>query len=100
MVRADPPLVADDVVGDDADGRVALDLGDVVQGRLLPEVNLACLKRRGGGRGVGDVTPDEAVNVHALTAGGAAGRLVSRDIRSEEHTSELQSLTNLVCRLL
>src|SRR5436190_722825 len=50
MVRADPPLVADDVVGDDADGRVALDLGDVVQGRLLPEVNLACLKRRGGGR--------------------------------------------------
>src|SRR5438046_7994112 len=23
-----------------------------------------------------------------------------RDIRSEEHTSELQSLTNLVCRLL
>src|SRR5262249_60933818 len=25
---------------------------------------------------------------------------VSRGIRSEEHTSELQSLTNLVCRLL
>src|SRR5258706_7644680 len=33
-----------------------------------------------------------------------AGRNVSRrkpgDVRSEEHTSELQSLTNLVCRLL
>ena len=89
MVRADPPLVADDVVGDDADGRVALDLGDVVQGRLLPEVNLACLKRRGGGRGVGDVTPDEAVNVHALTAGGAAGRLVSRDIVGIAHVDDL-----------
>src|SRR5262249_57827966 len=25
---------------------------------------------------------------------------VARDARSEEHTSELQSLTNLVCRLL
>src|SRR5438093_11493018 len=25
---------------------------------------------------------------------------VDRDLRSEEHTSELQSLTNLVCRLL
>src|SRR5262249_62404968 len=28
------------------------------------------------------------------------GRDVPRDPRSEEHTSELQSLTNLVCRLL
>src|SRR5437016_7231526 len=27
-------------------------------------------------------------------------RLGSRGLRSEEHTSELQSLTNLVCRLL
>src|SRR5438046_5604347 len=26
--------------------------------------------------------------------------LTSGDVRSEEHTSELQSLTNLVCRLL
>src|SRR5437016_9032598 len=31
----------------------------------------------------------------------AASRAVgSKEIRSEEHTSELQSLTNLVCRLL
>src|SRR5258706_5282819 len=28
------------------------------------------------------------------------GRLGAIDVRSEEHTSELQSLTNLVCRLL
>src|SRR5437016_8983739 len=28
------------------------------------------------------------------------GRLVGLQVRSEEHTSELQSLTNLVCRLL
>src|SRR5438046_7069185 len=32
-----------------------------------------------------------------VRAAGLAGR---RRIRSEEHTSELQSLTNLVCRLL
>ena len=25
---------------------------------------------------------------------------IKREVRSEEHTSELQSLTNLVCRLL
>src|SRR5438093_4615285 len=30
----------------------------------------------------------------------AASYLACRAIRSEEHTSELQSLTNLVCRLL
>src|SRR5438046_7382269 len=30
----------------------------------------------------------------------AALRARSRSLRSEEHTSELQSLTNLVCRLL
>src|SRR5438046_8270963 len=29
-----------------------------------------------------------------------AGEPVDRELRSEEHTSELQSLTNLVCRLL
>ena len=36
-----------------------------------------------------------------LKATGERARLHRcRDIRSEEHTSELQSLTNLVCRLL
>src|SRR5258706_3788168 len=30
----------------------------------------------------------------------AIERVVLRPLRSEEHTSELQSLTNLVCRLL
>src|SRR5258706_6631035 len=32
--------------------------------------------------------------------GGGSGYLVQAPERSEEHTSELQSLTNLVCRLL
>src|SRR5438093_5278718 len=35
----------------------------------------------------------------ALVLGGAISVRISRP-RSEEHTSELQSLTNLVCRLL
>src|SRR5438093_2910336 len=38
----------------------------------------------------------EAEYVPVLQCGGIASRFV----RSEEHTSELQSLTNLVCRLL
>src|SRR5262249_61032319 len=37
----------------------------------------------------------------AALAGARPGRLRGRqEVRSEEHTSELQSLTNLVCRLL
>src|SRR5256885_3423637 len=40
---------------------------------------------------------DAAKTVHA---GGATGRSVGADYRSEEHTSELQSPCNLVCRLL
>src|SRR5438093_1576625 len=35
-----------------------------------------------------------------LDDGDAAGELRETLLRSEEHTSELQSLTNLVCRLL
>src|SRR5260370_25624399 len=40
---------------------------------------------------------------HAVAFAGAAGdgiRLARTDMRSEEHTSELQSHLNLVCRLL
>src|SRR5437016_12101183 len=43
-----------------------------------------------------------AVNQDAVHGTGNQGNLleVAEDVRSEEHTSELQSLTNLVCRLL
>src|SRR2546430_7384831 len=41
---------------------------------------------------------------HALDAGGCRGgfqrRRLAGSVRSEEHTSELQSQSNLVCRLL
>src|SRR5438046_5767162 len=35
-----------------------------------------------------------------ITVGAPAARSLNTKPRSEEHTSELQSLTNLVCRLL
>src|SRR5437016_10172851 len=41
--------------------------------------------------------PQRHQRIHARRA---AGGDVTRQKRSEEHTSELQSLTNLVCRLL
>src|SRR5262249_59503253 len=45
--------------------------------------------------------PESNESPAAMPAGhGARGRVASPRPRSEEHTSELQSLTNLVCRLL
>src|SRR2546425_6033838 len=41
-----------------------------------------------------------AVRVHQVEAHGSQGLHDLVDIRSEEHTSELQSLAYLVCRLL
>src|SRR2546425_6764208 len=46
------------------------------------------------GRGHRDVLGERSIAVHADDAG------VATDVRSEEHTSELQSLAYLVCRLL
>src|SRR5690606_42062610 len=40
------------------------------------------------------------VNSAASISGASAGRATCRIVRSEEHTSELQSRENLVCRLL
>src|SRR3712207_8100353 len=47
-----------------------------------------------------DVLPAAAVGVVAGVGGGLLRDIVSREIRSEEHTSELQSRQYLVCRLL
>src|SRR5215213_4507187 len=43
---------------------------------------------------------DHAVDLVQLSRFGSAGKNRADIRRSEEHTSELQSLTNLVCRLL
>src|SRR2546427_1261109 len=40
------------------------------------------------------------VSVLAGTSGSVAGAVNDKVVRSEEHTSELQSQSNLVCRLL
>src|SRR2546430_10337560 len=50
---------------------------------------------------LGELRPELAARVpdsHARTA--LWYRIVDSDVRSEEHTSELQSQSNLVCRLL
>src|SRR5437016_7209550 len=49
--------------------------------------------------GIAGCDPGDTSTGHS--AGLAAlGNVTSHELRSEEHTSELQSLTNLVCRLL
>src|SRR5260370_21917584 len=47
--------------------------------------------------GVRAEVEDRGIAAHGISGGGRRGR---RDERSEEHTSELQSHLNLVCRLL
>src|SRR5262249_1808201 len=47
-----------------------------------------------------DLGPRDVTITVDLSAGPAAATIRTTDLRSEEHTSELQSLTNLVCRLL
>src|SRR5687767_15720670 len=55
----------------------------------------------------GALADDEAVPIHVERTAGTLGFVVARreraqlaEARSEEHTSELQSLAYLVCRLL
>src|SRR5438034_2528792 len=43
---------------------------------------------------------DTAVGRRSASRGTACRRLLAPDLRSEEHTSELQSHSDLVCRLL
>src|SRR5438046_7951546 len=63
----------------------------------ITEIADRCMKSPGGG-------PALLFEHPTLLSGGAARYPVAVNLfgseRSEEHTSELQSLTNLVCRLL
>src|SRR5437016_6595779 len=81
------------VARDHLDGEPAL----VVFGDTIVKGDLASLVRsRQSMAGVTEVEDPRRLGVVELDADG----YVRRIIRSEEHTSELQSLTNLVCRLL
>src|SRR2546430_11114243 len=67
--------------------------------RSAPTSRTAKSGRRGGparGRGA----PGECSTSCTMHRSSSAGPPSQRDRRSEEHTSELQSQSNLVCRLL
>src|SRR2546430_4952241 len=53
--------------------------------------------RQRGDERAAEILADRVVD---LLADARAANLLDREIRSEEHTSELQSQSNLVCRLL
>src|SRR2546427_6781728 len=52
------------------------------------------------GHAVEDITPSKRRRPVAITTALLAGAIAIKQCRSEEHTSELQSQSNLVCRLL
>src|SRR5438046_5466922 len=60
---------------------------------VLARISRATLYRRADLRAIIDEHRTRGQDVSTLTS-------LNVQIRSEEHTSELQSLTNLVCRLL
>src|SRR2546430_6154090 len=61
-------------------------------------VNLVCLRVLGSA-GL-DATTTPASDVVHMALGERGAKWIALAIRSEEHTSELQSQSNLVCRLL
>src|SRR5690606_40828238 len=64
---------------------------------LLTGMELKIGENRNRGTRLGEITPDTGFNLLATVDEYYLGRVRER---SEEHTSELQSRENLVCRLL
>src|SRR5688572_32249285 len=63
-------------------------------------VTVTGVARAGRDRIVDADRDEQPFTIHILGADGREERITARTVRSEEHTSELQSQSNLVCRLL
>ena len=101
VIRAEAEAIQDliDRVGDDF--LRAVDLATACRGKIavtgLGKSGIICKKIAATLSSTGS----PAIFLHAADAlHGDCGLLATDDVRSEEHTSEHQSLTNLVCRLL
>src|SRR2546429_7397477 len=63
-------------------------------------ISYKLLSRVGGAEAIGPILVGMAQPVHVLQRGSDVNDIVNMAVRSEEHTSELQSRLHLVCRLL
>ena len=96
VVRAQPALGAEGIGQERRQGGVLLDLRHEVDRRDLPPVHLARRQRGGGGRRVGDVAPDDLVEVDLLAPGRSARRLVARHVVGVLHVHDLVARLPLV----
>src|SRR5690606_39444005 len=76
------------------------ELWDAVKNVPDPEVPVLTIEDLGILRGAELVDGKPVVTITPTYSGCPAMETISADVRSEEHTSELQSRENLVCRLL
>src|SRR2546430_10764865 len=124
MTQAEKTAVQASTAQNGGNNVVSLGPRDILQGRLEIQGDLKIAGNvEGDLKASGDVTIDSGANIQAAIEGGnvnvrgqvtgnvtakkrltlgGSGRLNGdvRVSRSEEHTSELQSQSNLVCRLL
>ena len=96
VVRAQPALGAEGIGQERRQGGVLLDLRYEVDRRDLPPVHLARRQRGGGGRRIGDVAPDDLVEMDLLAPGRSARRLVARHVVGVLHIDDLVARLPLV----
>src|SRR5206468_1794290 len=70
---------------------------EVARGRLIIPANVNHLAKRLDPMAIGKVA---RVKINANIGNSAVESNIDQELRSEEHTSELQSRSDLVCRLL
>jgi hypothetical protein len=100
VVQPEPALRAERIDEEGLKVGALLDLGEEIERRLLPPVDLACGECLERGPRLGHVSPDDPVDVDLLAAGGATRWLVAWHVVGILHVHDLLAGLPLVPREL